>query len=201
MTLTLKTFIWLDHLVLQYGFPVVVLIRFPLLIRHLSSPLFSFFFADDLGKWTACKTTFFCSGCFHRGKRAAIVRRYPAVVFVPDWLFSCFYTTGCEAYFFFFTTDGYGICNVRTHLGACRAHEGEGWGGVGVRHKQVYTRVDSEWQKKNPPIPHPAPPGDRTNPGSSDKNSDSLTTEPRLQNTTQRTSAGSNYTCIYSNSI
>ena len=50
----------------------------------------------------------------------------------------CDYTTGCDVYTF--TTDGYGISNVRTRLGAYRTHErGEGvWG----RHKQVCSRVD-----------------------------------------------------------
>ena len=36
-------------------------------------------------------------------------------------MFSCFHTSSCEAYSF--TTDGYGIFNVSTHLGACRPHE------------------------------------------------------------------------------
>ena len=42
------------------------------------------------------------------------------------------------------TTDGYGIFNMRTNLGACRTHEGGGGGG---RHKQVCTSVDSETEK------------------------------------------------------
>ena len=51
-------------------------------------------------------------GCFPWGKRAAIVRRYPA--FSPPLyaVFSCFHTTGCEAYSF--ATDRYGIFNVCT---------------------------------------------------------------------------------------
>ena len=62
-------------------------------------------------------------GCFSRGKRIAIVRRYLESVFLCA-VFSCFNTgTGCEAYSF--TADGHGIFNVRTHLGACRTHEGE----------------------------------------------------------------------------
>ena len=47
---------------------------------------------------------------------------------------ACFHTTRCEAYSF--TTDGYGIFNMRTSLGVCRTYEGgsgtnksaqEGW--------------------------------------------------------------------------
>ena len=37
-----------------------------------------------------------------------------------------------------FITDGYGIFNMRTHWGAYSTQEG---GGVGVRRKQVCTRV------------------------------------------------------------
>ena len=42
---------------------------------------------------------------------------------------------------YYFTTDEYGIFNMRTYLGACRTQEG------GVRYKEVCTRVDSEGQK------------------------------------------------------
>ena len=80
-------------------------------------------------------------------------------------VFSCLHTTGCKVHYF--TTDGNGIVNVRTHLGSCRTHE------RGVRDKQVCTRVDSEGHE-NCPSPCPAR---GTNPGSSDLNSDSLTTE------------------------
>ena len=54
-----------------------------------------------------------------RGKRAAIVRIQIAVIYVNAFLpcaavFSCFHTTGCEAYS---TTDEYaGIFNVCTHF-------------------------------------------------------------------------------------
>ena len=58
------------------------------------------------------------SGCFPWGKRAAIVRCYLFFFFQ----FSFFHTTGCEVYSF--TTDGCGIFNMRTHLGACCTHEG-----------------------------------------------------------------------------
>ena len=37
-------------------------------------------------------------------------------------VFLCGHTTGCEAYFC--TTDGYGILNLRTNVGACRTHDG-----------------------------------------------------------------------------
>ena len=37
-------------------------------------------------------------------------------------VFSCFYTTDCEANSFM--TDGCGMFNMRTHLGACRTQEG-----------------------------------------------------------------------------
>ena len=57
------------------------------------------------------------------------------------------------------TTDGYGIFNVRTHLGACRTHEGG---------DQAQTSL------------HFSPcPVRGSNPGSSDLNSDDLTTELR----------------------
>ena len=55
-------------------------------------------------------------------------------------VFSCLRTFHCEAYSF--TTDGYGIFNMRANLGACYAHE---WGSC--RHKQVCKRGDSEGQK------------------------------------------------------
>ena len=62
-------------------------------------------------------------------------------------VFSCFHTTGCEAYSF--TTDGYRIFNTRTNVGACHTHEG----GSGTNR------------------------GSNTLHGSSDLNSDALTTE------------------------
>ena len=59
------------------------------------------------------------------------------------WQYFCV-TIGREAYSF--TTDGYGVFNVRKNVGACSTHEGERGvgGGGGVRYKQVCTRVASE---------------------------------------------------------
>ena len=63
-----------------------------------------------------------------------------------------------------------GIFNVRTNLGPCRTHEG----GLGTnKSEQELTRRDRKHT-----VPHPAPPRG-SNPGSSDLNSDSLTTELR----------------------
>ena len=95
---------------------------------------------------------------------AATVRRYPQpfgvmLGFFLCAVFSCFrHTTGGEAYSF--TTNGYRIFNVCRN---CRTHEGGGgvWGGGGVRHKQVCTRVDSEGQPKRMEL-HYVPPEDRT---------------------------------------
>ena len=89
-------------------------------------------------------------------------------------VFSFFHTTGCDAYSF--TTDGYGIFNVSiTDLGACRTHEGgrgRGGGGSGTnKSAHELTRKD-----RNCTSPCPAM---GSNPGSSDLNSDSLTTELR----------------------
>ena len=64
------------------------------------------------------------------------------------------HTTVCQAYSF--TTDGYGIFNVRNTFRVRAVHT------KGGRHKQVCTRVDSEGQKQNNLAIHPAPPGDRT---------------------------------------
>ena len=113
------------------------------------------------------------------GKRATIEQRYPLFVCVVCFgafcffflctVFSCFHTTGCQAYFIFiFTTYGYGIFNVRTlNLGArapCTS----------VTNKSALELI----QKDRKVVPHPAPPGDRTQ-GLRIKNSDALTTEPR----------------------
>ena len=63
-------------------------------------------------------------------------------------VFLCDPTTDGEACSFM--TDGYGIFNVRMHLGACRTHEGGSW------HKQVCTRVDSGGGQTNGLSPCPA---------------------------------------------
>ena len=91
------------------------------------------------------------SGYYPRGMRAAIVRRYPASFFPLCAEFVCFRTTGCEDYSF--TTDGYRIFNVRTHVGAFRIHEGE----------SGTNKSAQEWTRRNrKTVYHPAPPGDRT---------------------------------------
>ena len=101
-----------------------------------------------------------CTGnldCFWWGKRAAIIRRYPAVFVVCFAfyslcaMFSWLRTISFETYSF--KTDGFGIFNIRKHLGAFRTHEvGEG---RGVKHKHVCTRAERKGDG------YPAPPGDR----------------------------------------
>ena len=126
-----------------------------------------------------------CFLCLGKASSRSVVLQYPVVVFLCAE-FSCFYTTGCE--FYSFMTDGFGIFNVRTKSGCVsRTYTRRG-----VRHKQVCIRVDSEERKT---VPHPdlcgwlgvkqqlsiylsSPcPARGLNPGSSDLNSDSLTTE------------------------
>ena len=94
-----------------------------------------------------------CTGnldCFWWGKRAAIIRRYPAVFVVCFAfyslcaMFSWLRTISFETYSF--KTDGFGIFTIRKHLGAFRTHEvGEG---RGVKHKHVCTRADAEGEKR-----------------------------------------------------
>ena len=72
--------------------------------------------------------------------------------------------------FSIFITDGYGIFNVRTSLGAYRTHEG---GSDTKKSAQGMIRRDRKT------IPHPVPPPEDRNPGSSNLNSDALTTDPR----------------------
>ena len=55
-------------------------------------------------------------GCFTPGKASShSTAALPSfvILFLICSVFACFHTTGCEAYSF--TTDGYGIVNVRTH--------------------------------------------------------------------------------------
>ena len=84
------------------------------------------------------------SGCFLRGKRAATVRRYPALkklscvqcfcVFIPPAVYS-------------FTTDAYEIFNVRVH----------------TKRVQAQTSLHKELtQRDRKTAHHPALPGDRT---------------------------------------
>ena len=69
-------------------------------------------------------------GCFPRGKRATIARRYIASFFGGEGggvgvlcaACLCVHATGYEADSF--TTDGYGIFNVSTHLSAWRLRGG-----------------------------------------------------------------------------
>ena len=110
------------------------------------------------------------SGCFPREKRAAIVRRYPAVVFVfLCALFSCFHilqavmpTRSRHMYM------GSLTC-AQTWVRAVYSRKG-------VTHNQVCTGVVSEGHKNACFSPGPAR---GSNPGSSDLNSNCLTTEPR----------------------
>ena len=71
---------------------------------------------------------------------------------VSTLVFSCDHTTCWKAYYF--TTDGYGIFNVRRNLGACRTHEGRP---VANKSAKELTRTDVQTT-----VPRPAPPGDRT---------------------------------------
>ena len=61
-------------------------------------------------------------------------------------VFLCFYTSGCEVYSF--TTDRFGIFNVRTNLGACRTHKGE---------SGTNKFAQGLTQKDRKTAPHPAP--------------------------------------------
>ena len=112
------------------------------------------------------------SECFPGETEDPFVWRYQVFVFLCA-MFLWFHTTNCEEYSF--TTDGYEIFNMRTHLGACRTHEG----GSGTnKSAQELIRRD---RKKTCPLPCPAR---GSNPESSDLNSDAVTTElsyvPRL---------------------
>ena len=58
---------------------------------------------------------------FHGGKRAATVRRYPAFSSLSLPHVQCLRVSVAPAVkATLFTTDGYGIFNVRTDLSACR---------------------------------------------------------------------------------
>ena len=65
------------------------------------------------------------SGHFSRGNKASCVRvALPNPTSRVSAVFVCDHTTGCESYSF--TTDGYGIFNVRTNLGTCRTRHTKG---------------------------------------------------------------------------
>ena len=105
------------------------------------------------------------------GKRAVIVRA--TQLFFLFFLFCCLLCfrvaippagEACS-----FTTDGYDIFNVRTNLGACRAHE-IGGGGSGTN------KSAQELTGSNCPSPCP---DRRSNRGSSDLNFDSVVTQLR----------------------
>ena len=87
-------------------------------------------------------------GCFPRGKRAAMQRRYPASVLSMCAVFSCFHTTCCEASSVMTPTlfrhmDMGSLTLAHIWTRGCR---GRGGGG-GARHK-VCARVDSDAQEK-----------------------------------------------------
>ena len=101
-------------------------------------------------------------GIFHMGNslkqsRATQPKLMTSLVYA---VFLCDRTAGCVAYSF--TTDGYGIFNMRTHLGACRTYES----GSG-------TNKSAQRGRDRKTAPHPAP-ARGSNPGSSDLNSRSL---------------------------
>ena len=106
------------------------------------------------------------SDCFSRGKRAATVRCLIHIFVFLCVAFWWLHTTGCGAYSF--TTNGYGIINVRTNLGTCRKHKGGGGGGGGEEKKDVEGEsvtnksVQELTRRDTKSVAHPAPPGDRT---------------------------------------
>ena len=92
---------------------------------------------------------------FPQGKRAAIVRRYPALPppppppSPPTQMFSYYHTTGCEAYSF--RTDGDGTLNVRTNVGPCCTDRRRG-----VRHNKSAQELTLMDRKKRSPTHCPA---------------------------------------------
>ena len=127
------------------------------------------------------ETTFFLvhvqcrdqAGCFPCGKPAATARRYPASSCFLFTVFSCLHTTGCESYSF--TTDGYGIFNMRTH---------EGGSGTNESGKEL-TRKDRKNSLSVSPFPARG-----SNPGYSDLNTDALTPEQRTSPVLRRRHLG-----------
>ena len=82
-------------------------------------------------------------GCFPRKSKRGATQLFFLFSCVQCFL-SCFWPTGCEAYSF--TTDGYGIFTVRTHLGA-RVPYTDTKGGGQTQNQICTRRVDSEGQK------------------------------------------------------
>ena len=66
------------------------------------------------------------SVAFPWGKPAALKSHYPTLINFLEpsacGIFVCGHTTGCEAYYF--TTDGYGIFNMHTNVGAWCTYQG-----------------------------------------------------------------------------
>ena len=95
-------------------------------------------------------------GCFSPGKLSSHTMVLPSCCSFPP-LCSVFMfpyqkiITGCETYTF--TTDLYGIFDVYTYLGACCTHE------VGSGTNK--SAQELTWRDRKT-VPHPAPPGDRT---------------------------------------
>ena len=115
-----------------------------------------FFFTRTLDMITFLSQCMGSSGCYPRGKRAAIVRRYPHVFPCRYTMFSCFHATGCEAYSL--RQMDMGSLTCAQIFRACRTHEG----GSGTnKSAQELTRGD----RKTCPSPCPTR---GSNPGSSD---------------------------------
>ena len=102
----------------------------------------------DYIRWLSCPNAKHrkCGLLSPRGKRTAIVRRFPAF-----FLFFFFFPRQCLRVSIppavrpaLFTTDGYGIFNVRTNWVRTRK---------GVRRRQVCTRIDSETEELWLPVP------------------------------------------------
>ena len=96
---------------------------------------------------------------FAWGKRAVIVRRYPAPPTPhpsPFCVVQCFRDSiPLAVRFFSFTTDGYGIFNVRTNLAVRAEHtKGGGGGGPGTNNKSALELILRD-KKTNCPSPYP----------------------------------------------
>ena len=91
------------------------------------------------------------SGCYLHGKRAAIVRCYPADFFPLCAVFSCFQTTGCEACTLLQMDTG---SLTFTHIWVLAVYT-KGDQAQTSPHKRWLGGIDKF-------VPHPAPPGDRT---------------------------------------